>query len=44
MKAGKMQLRAVDFEDYPELQELARKYGMVNHCKKVILKKIEKLS
>ena len=24
-----MQLRAVDFDDYPDLRELARKYGMV---------------
>ena len=24
-----MQLRAADFDDYPELQELAMKYGMV---------------
>jgi len=29
MKAGHMQLRAADFDDYPDLRELARKYGMV---------------
>ena len=28
-----MQLRAADFDDYPELQELARKYGMVKNPK-----------
>ena len=33
IKAGKMQLRAADFDDYPELQELARKYGMVKNPK-----------
>ena len=29
LRAAKMQLRAADFDDYPELQELAMKYGMV---------------